>query len=191
MYWVLLGLSFAYKLHIRVWDDRWAGCSGWTFSASGRGESCSCCQRPCALQAPLSLSSEGLFLHLSLTTPETFLFHLCLSYGCSFSFLFIFECSPFTRIGNNFLLARAKMQSKEIPNEEAAAECNDSCNECNGSWSFLVWHGWVPVLAVLGGYTSWVVWWENSFQTTYSYSQTDFRKSTNGFHRSSLWVYVV
>ena len=77
-----------------------------------------CCLRPHALQGPLSLSPEGLFLHLSLTSPETFLCHSSLLYGCSFSFLFTFACSPFARVGNTFFLLKQTYSPRKFPKKQ-------------------------------------------------------------------------
>jgi len=76
------------------------------------------CLRPRGLQAPLSLLPKGLFLHLSLTIPEPFLCHLSLSYACSFSFLFIFACSPLARVGNTVFVLKQTCSARKFPKKK-------------------------------------------------------------------------
>lgn len=148
-----------------------------------------CCLRLCALQAPLSLSPEGLLLHLSdnWNLPLSLIFVI----RCSCPFLFIYAHSPFTRVGSTFFLLEQTCSPRELPKKQQLLNVmthvmkvmahDNFWSGVDGSQS---WQSW-------GGYTNGGIWWENSFQTSYSHSQTDFRKSTNRLHILSLWVYMV
>lgn len=102
-----------------------------------------------ALQMPLSLLAEVLFRCIWQLLKPSFATCPCLVAVVLPSSSFI----PHSQVGNTSFLLKQTCHPRKIPKQQQ--QLNVMTHDgCNGSWSFLVWHGWIPVLSVSDGYTN-------------------------------------
>lgn len=61
---------------------------------------------------------------------------------------------PHSQERNTPFLLKQTWHTRKIPKQQQQQLNVMTHDGCNGSWSFLIWHGWIPVLPVSGGYAN-------------------------------------